>query len=77
MILSAFQANSKEVIIVEIPPDKSTNIWFFNINLIAKDIQNVFNGDYNLLIDRMQIINNKLIILAPNSVISNIVYMLD
>ena len=34
--------------------------------MVAKKIMEVFNGDYELLIDKLEVVNGKLMIIAPN-----------
>jgi len=65
MILSAASTNTDETIVVDIPMDKSI---FYEIRhfTIANQIMEVFHDDYDLLIDKLQILDNKLMIIAPS-----------
>ena len=65
LLLSAYKMETTEVIVVEIPLAEGTGQL---LSLVARVIFGVFKGDYELLIDCTNIVNNKLIITAPKIV---------
>ena len=54
--LSAHNNSAPETILVDIPNDKT------------KQILQIFENNYDLLMDKIQIVDNKLMILAPTNV---------
>ncbi len=68
MLLSAQSRTSAETIVVDIPADKSIDL---HQQCVARQILSVFEGDYDLLMEKLQISDNKLMIIAPAKVLFN------
>ena len=62
IVIEAKGESQSSPVNITIPSKKS---YFLTSYLIGKKIINAFKGDYELLLDKLRIRNNKLVIIAP------------